>query len=206
MNIGTQKNSEKNISGLNLKFSPMLPEIDTISHRRRALGLTQTQLAEKANVSQSYIAKLEARKIEPSYSKVRAILEVLDGLERGKETKAEEIMSLEIVSLQRDDLIRRAVDIMWDTGFSQLPVMDGERPVGSITERTIIDTMRNGGAEGPMGEQPISKIMDDPFPQVGEETPVSIIAGLLRIYPAILVQRREKVTGIITKADLLKTL
>jgi len=78
--------------------------------------------------------------------------------------------------------------------------------VGSITERTIIDTMRNGGADGSMGEQPISTIMDDPFPQVGEETPVSIIAGLLRIYPAILVQRREKVTGIITKADLLKTL
>jgi predicted transcriptional regulator len=184
----------------------MLPELDTIAHRRRALGLTQTQLAEKAEVSQSYIAKLEAKKIEPSYSKVRAILEVLDGLERGKETKAEEIMSIEIVSLQRDDLIRKAVNIMWDTGFSQLPVMDGERPVGSITERTIIDTMRDGGADGPMGEQTISMIMDDPFPQVGEETPVSIIAGLLRIYPAILVQRREKVTGIITKADLLKTL
>jgi len=181
----------------------MLPEIDTIAHRRRALGLTQTQLAKKAGVSQSYIAKLEARKIEPSYSRVRAILEVLDGLERGKETKAEEIMSTEIVSLQRDDLIRRAVEIMWETGFSQLPVMDGERQVGSITERTIIDTMRDGG---PMGEKPISTIMDDPFPQVGEEAPVSIIAGLLRIYPAILVQRREKVTGIVTKADLLKTL
>lgn len=184
----------------------MLPEIDTIAHRRRALGLTQTQIAEKAGVSQSYIAKLEARKIEPSYSRMRAILEVLDGLERGKETKAEEIMSTEIVSLQRDDLIRRAVETMWETGFSQLPVMDGERPVGSITERTIIDTMRNGGTEGPMGEKPIAAIMDDPFPQVGEEAPVSIIAGLLRIYPAILVQRREKVTGIITKADLLKTL
>jgi len=184
----------------------MLPEIDSIPQRRRALGLTQTELAEKANVSQSYIAKLEARKIEPSYSKVRAILEVLDGLERGQETRAEEIMSTEIVSLQRGEMVQRAVDIMWDTGFSQLPVMDGDRPVGSITERTIIDRMRNGNAEGPMGEQPISTIMDDPFPQVGEEAPVSIIAGLLRIYPAVLVQRREKVTGIITKADLLKTL
>ena len=184
----------------------MLPELDTIAHRRRAMGLTQTQLAERASVSQSYIAKLEAKKIEPSYSKVRAILEVLDSLERGKETRAVEIMSTEIVIIQKDDLIQRAVDSMWETGFSQLPVMDGDRPVGSITERTIIDRMRNGGDDSPMGEQPISTIMDDPFPQVGEETPVSIIAGLLRIYPAILVQRREKVTGIITKADLLKTL
>ncbi len=184
----------------------MLPELDTIAHRRRALGLTQTELAEKASVSQSYIAKIEAKKIEPSYSRVRAILEVLDSLERGKETKAEEIMSTKIVSIQKDDLIQRAVDFMWETGFSQLPVMDGDRPVGSITERTIIDRMRNGGDDSPMGEQPISTIMDNPFPQIGEETPVSIIAGLLRIYPAILVQRWEKVTGIITKADLLKTL
>jgi predicted transcriptional regulator len=184
----------------------MLPELDTIAHRRRSLGLTQIQLAERASVSQSYIAKLEARKIEPSYSKVRAILEVLDSLERGKETRAEEIMSAKIVSVQKDDLVQSAVDTMWETGFSQLPVMDGDRPVGSITERTIIDRMRNGGTGGPMGEQPISTIMDDPFPQVGEETPVSIIAGLLRIYPAVLVQQREKVTGIITKADLLKTL
>jgi predicted transcriptional regulator len=184
----------------------MLPEIDTVAQRRRALGLTQTQLAEKANVSQSYIAKLEARKIEPSYTKVKTILEVLNSLERGKETKAEEIMSITIVSVQKSDLVQKAVDTMWDSGFSQLPVMDEDRPIGSITERTIIDYMRNGNAEGPVGQQPVYSIMDDPFPQVGEEAPVSIIAGLLRIYPAIIVQKRDKVTGIITKADLLKTL
>ncbi|MBQ03956.1 transcriptional regulator [Candidatus Bathyarchaeota archaeon] len=184
----------------------MLPEIDSISHRRRALGLTQTQLAKKAEVSQSYIAKLEARKIEPSYTRIRSILKVLNGLERGNEKKAEEIMSKEIVNIQMDDLIRKTMDIMWDTGFSQIPVMDGERPVGSITERTIIDTMRNGRIEIPMGEQSISTIMDEPFPQVGEAAPISIIAELLRNYPAIIVQRRDKITGIITKADLLKTL
>jgi predicted transcriptional regulator len=184
----------------------MLPDIDSVAQRRRALGLTQTQLAEKASVSQSYIAKLEARKIEPSYSKVKAILEVFDSLERSKETKAKEIMSTTIISVKKSDLVQKAVDTMWDSGFSQLPVMDGDRPIGSITERTIIDCIRNGDTTGPVGQQPVYSIMDDPFPQVGEETPISIIAGLLRIYPAILVQKRDKVTGIITKADLLKTL
>ncbi len=48
--------------------------------------------------------------------------------------------------------------------------------------------------------------MDDPFPQVGEDAPVSLVANLLRVYPAVLVHRKEKVAGIITKADLLKTL
>jgi predicted transcriptional regulator len=184
----------------------MLPELDTIASRRRALGLTQTQLAEKAGVSQSYIAKLEAKKIEPSYSKVRAILEVLNGLEQGRETRVDEIMSTEIVSVQQRDVIQRAVDIMWSTGFSQLPVMEGNRPVGSITERTIIDRITSTEDEGPVTDMPISEVMDDPFPQVGEDAPVSIIAGLLRIYPAVIVHHKGEISGIVTKADLLKIL
>jgi predicted transcriptional regulator len=184
----------------------MLPELDTIASRRRALGLTQTQLAEKAGVSQSYIAKLEAKKIEPSYSKVRAILEVLNGLEQGRETRVDEIMSTEIVSVQQSDVIQRAVEIMWSTGFSQLPVMEGDRPVGSITERTIIDRITSTEDEGPVTDIPISEVMDDPFPQVGEDAPVSIIAGLLRIYPAVMVHHKGEISGIVTKADLLKIL
>lgn len=184
----------------------MLPELDTIASRRRTLGLTQTQLAEKAGVSQSYIAKLEAKKIEPSYSKVRAILEVLNGLEQGRETRVDEIMSTEIVSVQQRDVIQRAVEIMWSTGFSQLPVMEGDRPVGSITERTIIDRITSTEDEGPVTDMPISEVMDDPFPQVGEDAPVSIIAGLLRIYPAVMVHHKGDISGIVTKADLLKIL
>lgn len=184
----------------------MLPELDTIASRRRTLGLTQTQLAEKAGVSQSYIAKLEAKKIEPSYSKVRAILEVLNGLEQGRETRVDEIMSTEMVSVQQRDAIQRAVDIMWSTGFSQLPVMEGDRPVGSITERTIIDCITSTEDEGPVTDMPISEVMDDPFPQVGEDAPVSIIAGLLRIYPAVMVHHKGEISGIVTKADLLKIL
>jgi len=182
----------------------MLPELDTIASRRRALGLTQTQLAEKAGVSQSYIAKLEAKKIEPSYSKVKAILEVLNGLEQGRETRVDEIMSTEIVSVQQSDIIQRAVDIMWSTGFSQLPVMEGDRPVGSITERTIIDRIISTEDDGPVTDMPILEVMDDPFPQVGEDAPVSIIAGLLRIYHAVIVHHKGEISGIVTKADLLK--
>ncbi len=199
------KNSKKNIIPF-FSIISMLPELDTIASRRRALGLTQTQLAEKAGVSQSYIAKLEAKNIEPSYSKVKAILEVLNGLEQGRETRVEEIMTTKIISVQQNEVIQKAVDIMRDTGFSQLPVMDEDRPVGSITERTIIDRITSTEEDGLVTEMPISEVMDDPFPQVGEDAPVSIIAGLLRIYPAVMVYNKDKITGIVTKADLLKIL
>ena len=182
----------------------MLPELDTIAIRRRALGLTQIQLAEKAGVSQSYIAKLEAKKIEPSYSKVRAILEVLDDLEQGRETRADEIMSTDIVSVNANTTIYEVVKIMTETGFSQLPIMQAGRVIGSITERIIIDRITSADEDRLATETLVLEIMDDPFPQVGEDAPVSILAGLLRIYPAVLVQTRGNITGIITKADLLK--
>jgi predicted transcriptional regulator len=184
----------------------MLPSLDTIALRRRALGLTQIQLANLAGVSQSYIAKLEAKKIEPSYNKVKAIIEALSELEKGRETKVGEIMSTGVVSVQKYDLVQEAAGIMGETGFSQLPILDGERPVGSVTEKTIMERMIGSGREDRLASRPVSMIMDDPFPQVGEDAPVTLVANMLRVYPAILVHRKGTITGIVTKADLLKTL
>jgi predicted transcriptional regulator len=199
------KNSEKNIF-YGRTLNRMLHSLDFIALKRRALGLTQTQLADLAGVSQSYIAKLEAKKIEPSYNKVKAILEALAELEQGRETRVSEIMSTGVVSVQRDDPVQEAAKIMGAMGFSQLPVLDGERPVGSITERTIIERMIGSGREEHLAERPVSNIMDDPMPQVGEDAPVSLVANMLRVYPAVLVHRKDIITGIVTKADLLKTL
>ena len=47
-------------------------ELNEISRLRKQLGLTQAELAKLSGVSQSLIAKLEAGKIEPSYSKAKA--------------------------------------------------------------------------------------------------------------------------------------
>jgi len=184
----------------------MLHSLDSIALKRRALGLTQTQLADLAGVSQSYIAKLEAKKIEPSYNKVKAILEALAELEQGRETKVNEIMSTGVVSVQRSDLVQEAARIMSDTGFSQLPVLDGDKPVGSITERTIMERMIEASREEHLAERPVTDIMEDPLPQVGEDAPVSLVANMLRVYQAVLVHRIDAITGIVTKADLLKTL
>jgi predicted transcriptional regulator len=90
----------------------MLPELDAIALKRRRLGLTQSQLAELTGVSQSYIAKLESRRIEPSYRRIKAILEVLESLEQRSEIKASEVMTREVVSVQVRDPVQKAVDLM----------------------------------------------------------------------------------------------
>ena len=181
----------------------MLPAIDIIPDRRRKLGLTQNQLADLAGVSQSYIAKLEAGKIEPSYLKVRSIFEALDSIERRKEVSAAEIMTRDVISVRADAAIHEAVDVMRRYGFSQLPVMDSGKPVGGVSERTLLDQVLYPDDETPPGQRRVKDIMEDSFPQVSEDAPLSLLSSLLKYYPAVLVQKKGEVVGIVTKADLL---
>jgi predicted transcriptional regulator len=179
----------------------MLPALEIIPERRRKLGLTQSQLAGIAGVSQSYIAKLEAGNIEPSYIKVKALFEALDRLEQKKQVAASIVMTRSVISIQKTASVQEAIGIMKQTGFSQLPVLDGEMPVGSISEGTILDHMLNTRGESP--NRSISEIMDESFPLVAEDAPVSLLTSLLKFYAAVLVQRKGSLVGIITKADLL---
>jgi predicted transcriptional regulator len=53
---------------------------------------------------------------------------------------------------------------------------------------------------------PIEEIMEESFPQVSEDAPLSLISSLLQTYSAVLVAKKGNVAGIITKADLLRIL
>jgi len=184
----------------------MLPALEIIPNRRRKLGLTQSQLANMAGVSQSYIAKLEAGKIEPSYMKVKAIFESLDKLERKKEVQASEIMNKNIVGINASSTINEAVEKMRDHGYSQLPVMEGDKPIGGLSERTVLEKILNPSDEINPSSLKVREIMEESFPQVADDAPLTLLSSLLKYYPAVLVQNKGKIVGIITKADLLGTL
>ena len=184
----------------------MLPSLEEISKRRRMLGLTQKKLARLAGVSQSLIAKLESGKIDSSYTKVKAIFDVLKHLEIKREIHVKEILHDKVLGVQKDDPVSRAVRLMRDYDYSQLPVFDGERVVGSVSEKTILRQILAGKDLTQVSILPTEEIMDEAFPQVGEDTPLSVISSLLQVYLAVLVSRRGKVVGIVNKADLLKML
>jgi len=93
---------------------------------------------------------------------------------------------------------------MRETGFSQLPVFNGNQIVGSLTEKGILQRLMSSPRPDDISKQPVEKIMEEAFPIVGEETPVSVISALLQYEPAVLVTKLGHVRGIITKADLLK--
>jgi predicted transcriptional regulator len=184
----------------------MLPSLEEIPKKRRMLGLTQKELARLAGVSQSLIAKLESGKIDSSYTKAKAIFDALKGMEVKKEVPVGEILHSEVVCIQKDEKVSKAARLMRDYDYSQLPVLDGERVVGSISEKTILGQILAGKELSQVSELPVEEVMEEAFPQVGEDAPLSLISSVLQVYPAVLVSRKGKIVGIVTKADLLKIL
>lgn len=185
----------------------MLPDLSEIAKRRKRLGITQKKLARLAGVSQSFIAKLESGIINPSYNKVKVIFEILDTLEKQnvrEDLTAKDIMSSNVVGIAYSDSVSKASELMLKYGYSQLPVFKGSRVVGSISEKTILDKISKGLDFRKLSKLKVKDIMEEPFPQVPENTPVPVIATLLGTFLAVLVVREEKIIGIITKSDLLK--
>jgi predicted transcriptional regulator len=182
----------------------LLPNLDEIGRRRRLLSLSQKELGRLSGVSQSMIAKIESGRISPTYQKTKAIFDKLESLERRNQLKAKDISHGKIVSVQAHDPVSKGVRVMRETGFSQLPVFNGGQAVGSLTEKVILQRLMSTPTPDELSKQLIEQIMDEAFPTVNEETPLSMVSALLQYEPAVLVAKKGRIFGIITKADLLK--
>ncbi len=178
----------------------MFPELDDIPRLRRALGLTQKELAKLAGVSQSTIAKIENGNLMPSYEIARKIFTVLLTTPKN-EPAAEEVMSKYVISVKPSDRIDKAMELMHEYDISQLPVIDDHRNIGSITDRGVLAASQEIDWHELL-KMPVRAIMEDPFPTVGLKTPVSAFSALLKIFPAVLVTDGSDIVGIITKANI----
>jgi predicted transcriptional regulator len=184
----------------------MFPTLEDIAKRRRQLGLKQSELAKAAGVSQSLIAKLEAGTIDSSYKKVKNIFDVLERLEFKTKVQAEKLIQSQVISVQKNEPISEVVKIMKKHEISQMPVFDGKQSVGSISEKAILHQILAGQDLEVISRQPAEKIMEESFPQINEDAPLSLITSLLQTYSAVLVSKKGIIIGIVTKADLLRML
>jgi len=182
----------------------MLPSIQEIKARRKKLGLTQSQLALEAAVSQSLIAKVEAGTLDASYSNAVRIFEALERLEHKIIPTAGQIMHSGVQHVKTTDSVGKALKLMKNQDISQVPVYDDSHPVGSLSDKTVLDNITQGANITELSEMKVSEVMGDGFPVVDEKTPLPAISSLLNYHFAVLVRKKEKIAGIITKADLLK--
>jgi len=131
----------------------MLPELEEVAHHRKALGLTQHELADRANVSRSLLAKLETGKLVPNYVQAKRIFDLLEELEhkqtkRLTDTPVGRIHNTSIEYAGPSETVCEVSIRMAKTAYSQFPVREGERIVGSITERGINRKLVEEDADG----------------------------------------------------------
>lgn len=177
----------------------MLPAFDEIRERivrlRKEAGMTQAELAEQADVSQSFIAKLERGQSTPNYEAVSRVYNTLENVTREQEQTAVELMTTYVVSLSPDDTVRYASSIMKTENYSQLPVLKGGKCIGTVTTMAILEADCDDNVRAHMGE---------PLPEVPGNTSRTAISELLKTSNAVLVQNKSKgIAGIITASDVI---
>ena len=172
-------------------------DIDKVKQIRKRLNLTQKQLAERAQVSQSLIAKIESQQLDPTLSNAKKIFNALEELSMKQEAKAEDIMTSRIISVVSEDDVKEAVLRMKKFNISQMPVIEEHKSVGLVSETTILDAMLEHKGKK------VKDIMEDSPPVISKNTSVSAVSDLLKFYPLILVSDKGKLKGVITKSDLL---
>lgn len=175
--------------------------LEDIKRLRKRYHLTQKELADRANVSQSLMAKLEAGMINPSYTLTMQIFQALEQIREKKEIKASEIMSRKIVVAESYDHLKDLIRIMKNKGISQVPVMAKGNVVGLLSEGTILRKI--AAAPEKVATLKVIDVMDEAPPIVPASTGLKTVLDLLRDYPIILVAEKGEVKGLISKTDVL---
>ena len=178
-----------------------LPKGQEIRQIRRKRGLTQEQLAARAGVSQSLIAKIERGTVNPRISTMNSIFQALQA---SKPSQAKDIMSHPATHVEVREKVKRAVAVMRESGFSQLPVSLNGMVVGGISESTILKHLSEADDAQKVMRARVETLMDPPFPEVRLDSGLTEVTRLLRRSPAVLVMdERIRMVGIITKIDVL---
>lgn len=127
-------------------------------------------------------------------------------LSRGKNVRhvLESKPGQDLITASPDDALRTVLDQITENGISQLPVFEDGEPVGSINETDILNFVIGSPEKL---ESPVRTIMQDPFPVVEFERPISEVSRMLsRSNTAVLSRDRSGKYQIITSFDLLKNL
>jgi CBS domain-containing protein len=110
----------------------------------------------------------------------------------------------EVATIAADATVAEAVRLLGERRIGALPVVDGDRVTGIMSERDVIYCLTDHGAE--VLDWPISRVMTSPAITVDPDTPVLSALALItqrrvRHLPVVVGGR---LVGIVSIGDLVK--
>lgn len=106
----------------------------------------------------------------------------------------------EIVSVKEDDKVKDVLELITNTGYTQIPVMKGKQSIGAIRENRLLSKLVDNPT---LYNSLIKDVMEESFPVLDAKTEISEVKKFLKEHPAVLVSDFGLVTDIITRYDLI---
>ena len=175
-----------------------LPTPEDLRERRTDLELTQSELAERADVSQPLIARIEGGDVDPRLSTLRRIVDALEEAEGGVR-RARDLMHSPVVSVAPDDSVHETTELMNEKGYSQVPVVREGTPQGLIGTSDIRQR-----PEENVGDLPVAEVMGESMTAVEPDATLDAVDSHLDHNDAVLVVEDGETVWIITEADVAR--
>jgi cystathionine beta-synthase len=106
-----------------------------------------------------------------------------------------------LVSVAPGEPVAAALAKMNELGLTQIPVLEDGESVGSLRESHLLAKVFT---DRDLLEAPVSKIMDKSFPTVEVDADINLVSKKLRSNQAVLIEEYGRITGIITRHDVLE--
>ncbi|HZL86425.1 MAG TPA: cysteine synthase [Candidatus Krumholzibacteria bacterium] len=109
-----------------------------------------------------------------------------------------------LVCVQESTPVREAIGLVRQFEISQLPVLRGDENLGVLQEAKLL---RMAFEDASVLDKPASAVMDSPLPEIGmQEAADRVKDHLTHRDAAVLVRDGNRLTGILTRYDLLDTI
>jgi cystathionine beta-synthase len=107
-----------------------------------------------------------------------------------------------LLTVNAGEPLRKALALVEQHDITQIPVLRAGQVVGTLFDNEILKRVLEDSS---VLDQPVESLMGDPLPVVSSAEPVEHVTRLLASRnPAVLVSDNGKVTGILTRFDMLQ--
>ncbi|MDE2483444.1 MAG: cystathionine beta-synthase [bacterium] len=109
-----------------------------------------------------------------------------------------------IITVNADDTVKTALDLLRKYEISQLPVMRGREVVGSVNDVGVMQAVFD---QADVLHKPVTDVMGRPFPMLEQSAEIELAYKLLTLAnPAVIVTDDTEPIGVVTRQDIISFL